>query len=251
MRIPLAPPRPNTETEPIKLVGKISAPPSALFISPQNTYLVALSANKAYTYLLPSSAEDPHWRATCVKFVSDQIFTCGAFCPESPLSGSSVEWFATGDVKGVIRLWHGLQPAFKQLGVRTSSNANGPLSDPGKPNHSDIEKRLPTTSLHWHAHAVSALAFTPSGAQLLSVGEESVLVQWHLASGKREYIPRLGGRSIISLAVKSGARGSEEEWWAGMADGGTARIGAASGNVSTVGQIIRLGEFKVVENKTL
>jgi NET1-associated nuclear protein 1 (U3 small nucleolar RNA-associated protein 17) len=76
----------------------------------------------------------------------------------------------------------------------------------------------------------------------LSVGEESVLVQWHLASGKREYIPRLGGRPIVTLAVRPGARGVEEEWWMTLADGGVIRVGAASGQVNNVGQGVRLGQ---------
>ncbi|RYE56192.1 MAG: hypothetical protein EOP20_09230, partial [Hyphomicrobiales bacterium] len=69
------------------------------------------------------------------------------------------------------------------------------------------DKRLPTTIMHWHPHAVAALAFTPSGAQLLSVGQESVLVQWEVSSGKHEFFPRLGGRPIISLAIKPASRG--------------------------------------------
>lgn len=106
-----------------------------------------------------------------------------------------------------------------------------------------MEKRLPTTSLHWHAHAVAALAFTPSGSQLLSVGEESVLVQWHLASGKREYIPRLGGKPILSLAIKQAAvKGQEEEWWMAFADGAVQKVGAGSGRIEGVGQGVKIGK---------
>ncbi|ORX39739.1 WD40-repeat-containing domain protein [Kockovaella imperatae] len=221
--------------EPIRHVGKLSVPPSALFISPSNSYLVALAGNKAYTYRLPSSTIDPAWSPKCVKFVSDQVFTCGLFAPASSLNDSDdEEWFATGDVKGMIRLWHGLSTAFRQLEA---------IRDGADPSP-EQEKRLPTTSLHWHAHAVGALAFSPSGAQLLSAGQESVLVQWHLASGKREYIPRLGGRAIISLAVKDASTGTDEEWWAGMADGTMIRIGASSGQVSNVGQGVRLDPLR-------
>ncbi|KAK4689971.1 NET1-associated nuclear protein 1 (U3 small nucleolar RNA-associated protein 17), partial [Tremellales sp. Uapishka_1] len=215
------------------LVGKLSNPPAALLLSPRSTYLVALAANKAYVYRLSSPSTQ------CVKFVSDQVLTCGAFSPERTLAGAPTEeeWFATGDAKGVIRLWHGLAQAFRQLDAASGGND-------GKFAHADTDKKLPTTSLHWHAHAVAALAFTSSGAQLLSVGEESVLVQWHLASGKREYIPRLGGRPIISLAVRKGLRGVEEEWWLGLADGGVVKIGSASGSVSHVGQGIRLDPLR-------
>lgn len=210
-------------------------------VSPRHSYLVALAANKAYTYRLPTTSPDGNkpddWKPTVVKFISDQNFTCGAFSPEQVIGKgkSSEEWFATGDVRGIIRLWHGLDNAFSQVESLKARGGNE-ASRAG-----DTEKRLPTTSLHWHAHAVAAIAFTPSGAQLLSVGEESVLVQWHLASGKREYVPRLGGRPMISLAVKPGTRGVEEEWWMDFSDGTTVRVGAASGTVSNLGQGVRLG----------
>ena len=221
-------------------MGKLSNTPTSLIISPKYTYLVALSNNKAHTYRLPTTIHHETWKPTCVKFVSDQNFTCGAFAPERVIAGrSDEEWFATGDVKGVIRLWHGLTSAFKQIDFAAAAQSG--TSDPAKV-HPETEKRLPTTSLHWHAHAVGAIAFTPSGAQLLSVGEESVLVQWHLASGKKEYIPRLGGRPIISLAVKAGSRGVEEEYWMKLVDGGVVRVGAASGQVTTIGQAVRLGK---------
>lgn len=156
-------------------------------------------------------------------------------------------WFATGDERGVIRLWHGLGAAFRQLDAAAAEAQQADMAD--KTMYAETEKRLPTTSLHWHAHAVAAIAFTSAGAQILSVGEESVLVQWHLASGKREYIPRLGGRPILSVAVRSGARGVEEEFWMGFADGSLVRVGATTGAVSTVGQGVRLDPLRPTSNR--
>lgn len=48
-------------------------------------------------------------------------------------------------------------------------------------------------SLHWHAHGVSTLCFLPDGRHLLSGGEEGVLVKWHVESGAKDFLPRLGG----------------------------------------------------------
>ncbi|WVQ78204.1 hypothetical protein IAT38_000287 [Cryptococcus sp. DSM 104549] len=242
LRVPLS----SSNTNPV-LVGKLGAPPAALMMSPRSTYLVALAANKAYTYRMPTSSKssDP-WeqRPTCVRFVSDQTFTCGAFSPEKTLATSSEEeWFATGDQKGVIKLWHGLTQAFRQVDAAAQA-ALGGSGDASQGAVPETEKRLPTTSLHWHAHAVSAIAFTPSGSHLLSGGEESVLVQWTVATGKREYIPRLGGRPIVSLAVRRGDGGAEEEWWMALADGAVIRIGAASGHIANVGQGIRLDPLR-------
>lgn len=211
-------------------------------MSPRNTYLVALAGNKAYSYRLPDNTDiEKSWKPVTVKFVSDQIFTCGAFAPDRNIAGRTEEWFATGDVFGVIRLWHGLGDAFRQLEAATIT-PQGSVKPEKALNMGP--SRLPTTSLHWHAHAVAAIAFTASGAQLLSVGEESVLVQWHLASGKREYIPRLGGRPILTLAIKPASRGNEEEWWMGFADGSVVKVGSSSGQISTVGQNVKLGMFR-------
>ncbi|KAF8973504.1 WD40-repeat-containing domain protein [Flammula alnicola] len=107
------------------------------------------------------------------------------------------EYFATGDDKGVVRLWYCLNDdlATKVRGV---------------------EKRTQTKSLHWHAHAVSSISFTPNGAYLLSGGEESVLVIWQLHTGKKEFVPRLGAPiNTVSISTSSN---SEEEYLVGLAD---------------------------------
>ena len=38
------------------------------------------------------------------------------------------------------------------------------------------------TAVHWHAHGVRTLAFTPDGSILLSGGDENVLVLWQIAT---------------------------------------------------------------------
>ncbi|KAL1411238.1 NET1-associated nuclear protein 1 [Vanrija albida] len=247
LRVQLAPvTRPASATEnwcnPHTIVGKLRAEPKALMMSPRGTYLVALAGTKAYVYRLPKDPVEQNWRVNCVKFVSDQQFTCGAFAPDRKAGSKQEEWFATGDRRGIIRLWHGLGQAFRQLDAAAVAAQQDESAE--KPMYSETEKRLPTTSLHWHAHAVAAIAFTSGGAQILSVGEESVLVQWHLASGKREYIPRLGGRPLLSVAVRQGSRGVEDEYWMGLADGSVVRVGAATGQVSPVGQGVRLDPLR-------
>ncbi|KAF9136120.1 hypothetical protein BGW39_006916 [Mortierella sp. 14UC] len=72
---------------------------------------------------------------------------------------------ATGDERGRITLWYCF-----------GKNVDRPV----------------TTSMHWHAHKVADLAFTSDGTYLLSGGEESVLVIWQLATGHKQFLPRLG-----------------------------------------------------------
>ncbi len=66
---------------------------------------------------------------------------------------------AAGDATGRLLIWHGFGAAVARSGAG---------EDPGQ---------LPCTTVHWHAHPVGALAFSPDGNYLLSGGVESVLVQ--------------------------------------------------------------------------
>eukprot|EP00163_Fabomonas_tropica_P018473 TRINITY_DN3280_c0_g1_i2.p1 TRINITY_DN3280_c0_g1~~TRINITY_DN3280_c0_g1_i2.p1 ORF type:complete len:872 (-),score=171.87 TRINITY_DN3280_c0_g1_i2:83-2698(-) len=94
--------------------------------------------------------------------------TCVAFHPTEP-------YVAVGDSIGQIQFWYGIDG---------SSNAGV------KATH------------HWHAHAVSSLAFTADGAYLLSAGEEAVLVTWNLETSANHFLPRLGGPiTCLSLAT--------------------------------------------------
>ncbi|OSX67273.1 hypothetical protein POSPLADRAFT_1051423 [Postia placenta MAD-698-R-SB12] len=150
--------------------------PTGLGFSPSGAWLVATGGHKAY--VCPTS----DFKAGFTKFVSPQALTCLAFHP-------SEEYFATGDAIGCIRLWYCL-------------NSNLPKTY-------GVEKKAQTTTMHWHAHAVSSIAFTANGAYLVSGGEEAVLVIWQLHSGQREYIPRVGA-PIAHVSVSKAADGEEE-----------------------------------------
>ncbi|KAI0045205.1 WD40 repeat-like protein [Auriscalpium vulgare] len=171
-------------------VGKTRAT-HGLGFSASGSWLVAVGGHKAYV------ASMSNVKAGFVKFVSPEALTCMAFHP-------SEEYFATGDAVGNIRLWYCLD---ETIAVHAAK----------------VEKRAPTTTLHWHAHAVASIAFTPNGAYLLSGGEESVLVIWQLQSGKREFVPRVGS-PIVSVAV---SRAGEEEYLLGLADATFVFVSAA------------------------
>jgi len=84
---------------------------------------------------------------------------------------------STADCSGRIQLWYEL--------------------DTEDANH---EPR--TATMHWHAHAVPALAFSVDGTFLVSGGEEMVLVVWQLATGQQQFLPRLG-EAITSVATEA------------------------------------------------
>ncbi|KAI0315260.1 WD40 repeat-like protein [Amylostereum chailletii] len=165
----------------VTIIGKTRLA-HGLAVSPSGSWLVAVGGHKAYV------AMTSNLKAGFTKFVSPDALTCLTFHP-------SEEYFATGDAKGSIRLWYCLNDSIATQATKA-------------------EKRAPTTTLHWHSHAVSALAFTPNGAYLLSGGEESVLVIWQLHTGKKEFVPRVGA-PISSVVV---SRSGEEEYLLGLAD---------------------------------
>ncbi|KAJ7446497.1 WD40 repeat-like protein [Mycena galericulata] len=192
-------------------VGKIRLP-TGLAFSPSGAWLVAIAGHKVYV------ASSTSLSSGFTKYVSPERLTCLAFHP-------SEDYFATGDEKGFIRLWYCL---------------NEP--SPAKP-AVGVEKKPQTTALHWHAHAVSSIAFTPNGAYLLSGGEESVLVIWQLHTGKREFLPRIG--SPIKTISVSKVAGGEEEYLLGLADATYTFVSAASLKVSRSYSRIKLDPASV------
>lgn len=166
----------------VRAIGKTRFP-SGLAFSFDGSWIVTSAGHTVY--VAKSSALD----AGFVKYVSPERLTCLAMHP-------SEDYFATGDEKGNVRIWYCL-----------NSKAAGSKG---------VEQRSQTTSLHWHAHAVSALAFTPNGAYLLSGGEEAVLVIWQIHSGKKEFVPRVGS-AISTISICNGP--SSEEYLLGLNDG--------------------------------
>ncbi|KIJ66298.1 hypothetical protein HYDPIDRAFT_174438 [Hydnomerulius pinastri MD-312] len=186
-------------------IGKTRAT-AGLAVSASGERLIAIAGHKAYI------AQISALKSGFTKFVSPEVLTCFAVHP-------SEDYFATGDAKGVVRLWYCLDPNLvKVVGV---------------------EKKSQTSTLHWHAHAVSSVAFTTNGAYLLSGGEESVLVIWQLHSGKREFVPRVG--SPIKNIVVSPPRAAEEEYLLGLADASHAFVSSSTLKLSRVFARIKLG----------
>jgi NET1-associated nuclear protein 1 (U3 small nucleolar RNA-associated protein 17) len=189
------------------LVGKTRTT-RGLAVSAGGSWLVAIGGHKAYV------APTANLKAGFVKFVSPEALTCLASHPTE-------EYFATGDEKGNIRLWYCLD---ETIAV----------------SRAEVERRAPTSTLHWHAHAVSALTFTSNGAYLLSGGEESVLVIWQIHSGKKEFVPRVGA-PIDSVAVTRTQSG-EEDYLLALADGSLVFIGSAKLRISRSYSGIKLGK---------
>lgn len=179
-------------------IGKIRFP-SGLAVSASGTWLVATASHKVYI------ARTSDLSTGFTKYVSPERLTCLAFHPLE-------DYFASGDEKGVVRLWYCL-------------NDDLPV------NVRDVEKRTETRPLHWHAHAVSSLAFSRNGAYLLSGGEEAVLVIWQLHTGRKEFVPRVGA-PISTVSVAKSSRTGEEEYLLGLVDATYAFVSSTSLKIS-------------------
>lgn len=194
-----------------------------MLISPSGNYVVVLAAQKALLVQTQAVAEKP------TKFVSPEDLTCGAFHPTDDI-------FATGDSAGVVRVWYclpGMAHRAHQNGVQFSHADGKPmnpehqrqvLDSDAQPAGSIQSKTTPTTTLHWHAHPVSAVAFNAAGTTILSAGQEGVLVLWSLLSQGKQFAPRLGG-PITAVSVRPPGLGREEEYWLSMEDGSVKQIG--------------------------
>jgi NET1-associated nuclear protein 1 (U3 small nucleolar RNA-associated protein 17) len=190
----------------ISIVGKTRFT-TGLAISSNGDWLVATAGHKVYVAKTSSLA------AGFTKYVSPERLTCLAFHP-------SQELFATGDDKGVIRMWYCLNDGL-------AVNVKG------------VEKKTQTSSMHWHAHAVSALAFTPNGAYLLSGGEEAVLVIWQLHTGRKEFVPRVG--SPINTVSVARSKTGEEEYLLGLADATYVFVNSGNLRVSRSYSRVKIG----------
>lgn len=85
------------------------------------------------------------------------------------------------------------------------------------------------TKLHWHAQQVRALTFNKSGSMMLSGGEESVLVIWHLENGKKSFLPRMGS-DIISISISP----NEQSYAIGHSDNSISIINVSDMKVKSV-----------------
>lgn len=179
----------------------------SLALSPSGRYLVSLNPNKIN--VCRTDAVQRGFAMT-VDSEGDQLTTL-AFHPTE-------NYFATGDTRGRIRLWYDV--------LRDdSAEEEGKIFD-DRP----VAARPATAVFHWHAHAVSSLAFTPNGAYLLSGGQEAVLVLWQLHTGHQEYVPRLGA-PILSLSIMDNGL-KEQQVAARLQDGSVVFVGSQKLKIS-------------------
>ncbi|BGP15338.1 hypothetical protein JCM10213_006248 [Rhodosporidiobolus nylandii] len=174
----------------------------ALALSPNGRVLASLTPQAIH---LCRTSEINRGFSQTVPAVEGEELTTLAFHPTE-------NYFATGNSQGQIRVWYNV------LG-------NAAVGQDEKEEEEEGAQAPSSALLHWHAHAVSSLAFTPNGAYLLSGGQEAVLVLWQLHTGHQEYVPRLGA-PILTLTVLDNAETGEQQVAARLRDGSVVFVGS-------------------------
>ncbi|OJD14429.1 hypothetical protein AJ78_05230 [Emergomyces pasteurianus Ep9510] len=67
-------------------------------------------------------------------------------------------------------------------------------------NKSDAGTNLVTTRLHWHRNAVKTVKWSRDGNYIISGGSETVIVQYQLDTGRKQFLPHLSSH-ICSVVV--------------------------------------------------
>ncbi|KAL7752163.1 NET1-associated nuclear protein 1 [Sorochytrium milnesiophthora] len=146
---------------------------SGFDISPDGQFIAVAARYKLHVGQVTDPTHVPRWTV----LVSDKKLVNVAWHPTQV----SV---ATGDENGRIKIWHGLQQFFSGDNAADGAQVKDPV----------------VTTLHWHAKRVNHITFSNDGEYLLSGGDEGVLVVWHVASGRKQFLPRLASE-ILSITI--------------------------------------------------
>lgn len=103
---------------------------------------------------------------------------CIAIHPSQPV-------LAIGEASGSVKIFRAFETAWWDSREKSKRGSGGTKKA--------LDYLRPSVATYtWHARPVSSLAFTLNGAQVLSGGEEGVLVLWQLSNGSRDFISRIG-----------------------------------------------------------
>lgn len=205
-----APSSPSTPVPPARRV-RLAVPRHvrALALSPSGTVLASLTPT--HVHLCQTAQLNKGFVKSVDAPIDGERFTTVAFHPTENI-------FATGNEKGQIRVWYNVLP---RPAPTEGGDAQMDLAD------ADMGAEPSSSVLHWHAHAVASLAFTPNGAYLLSGGREAVLVLWQLHSGHQEYVPRLGSEiETLTVLEANASEGGEQQVAVRLRDGSTVFVGS-------------------------
>lgn len=128
-----------------------------ILVTPDGRYLVLHGRNQFFVCELESKK--------LYKFYHRYAISCLAIHPKQ-------SFVAVGDSQGEIVFYH--------------------LFEKTKSGKFELTPKPVKTVYHWHSKVVGDISFDDEGVHMYSGGQESVLVVWQLATGRRDFLPRLG-----------------------------------------------------------
>lgn len=181
--------------------------PEALYVAPSGGLVGMADMKKIWIWKVPRGTLEGAISIPYTLLHHTKIMTAVAF-------DSTETRVAGGDVSGRILIWENVG---ERNFVTTTSDGTGKSPGkkgrtPQKPKEEIVESggvrngddAGSLTTYHWHARDVKFLLFSSDGVHLLSGGMEGVLVIWQLDTGRRQYLPRLGG-PVVSIAASPNA----------------------------------------------
>lgn len=173
-----------------------------LYVSPAGGLVGMLDMRKVWMWRVPQGAfEGVHHVQSTILHHTRTLSVLAFDITETRVAG--------GDQSGRILIWENVgERLFATNSAVKDKSPNKKLHPAQKNLPQDLESRGGVrgdddagalTTYHWHAHEVKFLIFSSDGAYLLSGGSEGVLVIWQLETGKRQFLPRLGG-PLVSIA---------------------------------------------------
>lgn len=166
----------------------------SLVVSPEGGLVGMVDGHKAWVWMVPQGAIDSAGAIPWTILHHTKRIMVLAFDPSETRvaagdhTGRILVWenvgdrtFTLVDDAGEVRLGKFTPPKVARKGRRRGGGVRGK------------DDAAVCTTYHWHSNEVKALTFTSDGVYLLSGGLEGVLVVWQMETGKRNYLPRLGG----------------------------------------------------------
>ncbi|XP_078428741.1 transducin/WD40 repeat-like superfamily protein isoform X2 [Wolffia australiana] len=169
-----------------KFVGGLLAEtrkPEIMAVSKSGEYVGIRNKRKLHVWKIP--VKDFNFNdIRKIKLHHTKNLTTLAFHPNERL-------IAAGDVTGRILLWKGFGKRKFSDRIQNFSQHNSDDEEERPGVRGDDDAELSST-WHWHPAEVKILQFSPDGEYLYSGGKEGVLVLWHVATGKKRFLPRIG-----------------------------------------------------------
>ncbi|OJD23679.1 hypothetical protein ACJ73_04968 [Blastomyces percursus] len=173
-----------------RVIREMSTTPNEFKVSSDGRVIIAIADYQLFVgyigKLLLEASDSTKY--TWLEVALPISVTCSDIRERSPLDQVSspatrVVDLALGDKEGAILIYHDILNSL----LRTE-------------NKSEAGTSLVTNRLHWHRNAVKTVKWSRDGNYIISGGSETVIVQYQLDTGRKQFLPHLSSH-ICSIVV--------------------------------------------------